>query len=90
MEFSMKRVIALGLVCLVVLAQGCSAHKTQVTHQRAFVIEPTYPRHDTQAPRLRDLESERLRIEKMEAVTDALWATAAVARIACEIIRVVR
>ena len=88
MEFSMKRVIALGLVCLVVLAQGCSAHKTQVTHQRAFVIEPTYPRHDTQAPR--DLEAEKLRIEKMEAVTDALWVTVAAARVALEIVRVVR
>lgn len=84
----MKRVIALGLVCLVVLAQGCSAHKTQVTHQRAFVIEPTYPRHDTQAPR--DLEAEKLRIEKMEAVTDALWVTVAAARVALEIVRVVR
>lgn len=90
MEFSMKRVIALGLVCLVVLAQGCSAHKTLVTHQRAFLIEPTYPRPGMQAPRPRDLEAEKLRIEKMEAVTEALWVTVAAARVALEIVRVVR
>lgn len=85
-EFLMKRVIALCLCAIV--SQGCTTHRTSITHQRGFVLGPSYPQPGRQAPR--DLEEEKLRIEKMEAVTDALWVTVAAARVALEIIRVVR
>jgi len=90
----MKRVNALGLVCLVMFfGQGCAAHRTRVMHPHGVVVQRSQPhntRHYNQAPRPLDQESERIRIQRMQAVTDALWATAAVARVALEIVRVVR
>jgi len=90
MEFSMKRVMIALCLCAIGVSQGCSTHRTSITHQRGFVLGPSHPQPRMQAPRLHDLESERLRIEKMEAVTDALWVTVAAARVALEIVRVVR
>jgi hypothetical protein len=86
----MKRVSALCLVCVVVFAaQGCSAQKTQLSHSGGQVYRQTLPQHSTHT-RPRNLESERIRIERMKAVTETLWAAVAVARVTCEILRVIR
>lgn len=86
----MKRVTALCLVCVVVFAQGCSAQKTQLSRSGGYVYQQALPQqHSTHTP-ARNLESERIRIERMEAVTETLWAAVAVARVTCEILRVIR
>jgi uncharacterized protein YcfL len=83
----MKRVIIVSLVCVAFLAQGCSAHKTQVTHQRAFVLEPSYPRPGTQASHPREHESEEIVVARLEAITTAVLVAG---RVAVEVLRVIR
>jgi hypothetical protein len=83
----MKRVIAFGLVCVVLVAQGCSVQKTHRAHPRGFVVEPSTPYHLTQSPRLNDLESEKLKIARMEAITTAVVIAG---RVTVEILRVIR
>lgn len=83
----MKRVIVLCLVCVVTVAQGCSAHKAQLPRSGGYVYQQTLPPPScTQAPRSR-ADSEEMRIARLEAITTAVVVAG---RVACEVIRIIR
>jgi hypothetical protein len=84
----MKRVIAIGLVCVVVVAQGCSANRVQVTPRRSVIHQPNcpqYPRAQAQIPPV--VESEELKIRRLETIAAAVIVAG---RVTFEILRVIR
>ena len=84
----MKRVIIVGLLCVVVVAQGCSANRGIVTHRRGVVHQPTCPHSNyTQAPGPQIVESEEFKIRRIEAISAAVLVAG---EVACAVLRVIR
>ncbi len=84
----MKRVIIVGLLCVVVVGQGCSANRSIVTHRRGVVHQPKYLHGNyMQAPKPDVVESEEFRIRRIEAISAAVLVAG---EVACAVLRVIR
>jgi len=82
----MKRVIIVGLLCLMMSAQGCSANRRMVTRKRSVVMQPNCPHQNLQVLKP-DVESEQIKIRRLEAMTAAVLVAG---RVTCEVLRVLR
>jgi hypothetical protein len=82
----MKRVIA--LICVVMVAtQGCSANRVKVMPRHSTIHQPYCPHPSPQTAIPPVVESEELKIRRLEAITAAVIVAG---RVTFEILRVIR
>lgn len=82
----MTRVIIVGL--LVLTGSGCVTHRGHLSHTRDYIPKSVVKdRCNEQAPAPLAVESEEIRLRRLEAFTTTVIV---VGRVACEIIRVIR